>query len=314
MARTIKVRPIMSKVSLVTTQQRLRQLAKNQLGHEFIQPAATATVESSARSDAIAISSQSQLRHLSMQVVNSSEVGLQQSALLQRAHKRQEMLMQRQQANLERVLLLTQDMLSDQMSRDEVDADWFAHFCELVQDISAQPMQKLWARILAAEILQPGHFSFKTLNILRQMTYRDAQALQVAAAMACRLNGQQPEQIFFAYTQQASVWRWLQGKHRGAINLSQHHLTYPDILNLIELGVLHQSEIETGVLQAKQEIAFYSTKQSLVGVVQQGGVVLHYYKFTVSGGELLSLLNMSPEPTYWQALQTLLQDVIGFPG
>ncbi len=304
----------MTKINQLSSQQRLRQLAKNQLGHEFIQHSSSSTAAIPARQDSIAISSHSQLKQLTSGVVGGSEASNQQAGLLARAHMRADLLLQRQQLNLERVLLLTQEMLNDQVSPEEVDADWFQHFCLQVQDISAQPMQKLWARILASELCQPGRFSLKTLNILRQMTYRDAQALQVAASLACRLNGQQPEQIFFAYTQQASIWRWLRGKHRGALHLSQHHLNYPDILNLIELGILHQTEIETGALGVQQELAFFTSKTSLVGRVKVRDVALHYYKFTVSGGELLSLLNMTPEPAYWQALQTLLTDVIEFQG
>lgn len=305
---------VMTKINQLSSQQRLRQLAKTQLGHEFIQHPSPNSPAVPLRQEAVAISINSQLKHLTAGIVGGSEATNLQAGLLSRAHIRAELLLQRQQLNLERVLLLTQDMLSDQVSPEEVDADWFQHFCLLVQDISAQPMQKLWARILASELCQPGRFSLKTLNILRQMTYRDAQALQVAASLACRLNGQQPEQIFFAYTQQASIWRWLRGKHRGALHLSQHHLNYPDILNLIELGILHQTEIETGALGLQQELAFFTNKATLLGRVKVADVALHYYKFTVSGGELLSLLNMTPEPAYWQALEALLEDVIEFQG
>lgn len=301
----------MTKIQHLSAQQRLRQLAKSQLGHEFIQSVTVQKTEQvQAKQEAIAISNHSQLRHLAAQVTPATE---QSAAVLQRAIRRQELQLQRQQLNLERVLLLTQDMLPDQHSREEVDADWFEHFCQLVQDISAVPMQKLWAKILAHEIQQPGRFSFKTLNILRQMHYRDAQALQLAASMASRLNGQQPEQIFFGYSMQASVWRWLQGKHKGLLNLSQYQLTYPDILSLVDLGILHQAEIETGALNRQQELLFVTTQQARQGRVRQAGLVLHYYKFTLSGSELLSLLNVQPEAQYWSALTTLLQDVIEFP-
>lgn len=301
----------MTKIQNLSSQQRLRQLAKSQLGHEFIQSAATQGHESvAAKQEPIAISNHSQLRHLASHVMASNE---QSSAVLQRAMRRQELQLQRQQLNLEKVLMLTQDMLPDQHSREEVDSDWFEQFCQLVQDISAAPMQKLWAKILAHEIQQPGRFSFKTLNILRQMHYRDAQALQLAASMASRLNGQQPEQIFFGYSMQASVWRWLQGKHKGVLNLSQHQLTYPDILSLVDLGILHQTEIETGTLNRQQELLFMTTQYARQGRVLQAGLVLHYYKFTLSGSELLSLLNVQPEAQYWAALTSLLQDVIEFP-
>lgn len=301
----------MTKIQNLSAQQRLRQLAKSQLGHEFIQPVGAQASEAAAvKADQVAISGQAQLRKLTTQALPSTE---QSSALLQRALRRQELQLQRQQSNLERVLLLAQELLPDQVSREEVDPDWFERFCQLVQDISASPMQKLWARILAHEIAQPGRFSFKTLAILRQMSYRDAQALQKAASMASRLNGQQPEQIFFGYSIEVSVWRWLQGKHKGLLNLSQHQLTYPDILGLVDLGILHQAEIETGAFHRHQDVLLLTTQQALQGRVLQAGLVLHYYKFTLSGSELLSLLNLQPDMQYWNALTSLLQDVIAFP-
>jgi hypothetical protein len=130
----------MTKIQNLSSQQRLRQLAKSQLGHEFIQSAATQGHESvAAKQEPIAISNHSQLRHLASHLMASNE---QSSAVLQRAMRRQELQLQRQQLNLEKVLVLTQDMLPDQHSREEVDADWFEQFCQLVQDISAG--QKYW--------------------------------------------------------------------------------------------------------------------------------------------------------------------------
>ena len=39
------------------------------------------------------------------------------------------------------------------------------------------------------------------------------------------------------------------------LNLSQFGLTYPQILSLIDLGLLHQSEIESGEMGKNQQFA-----------------------------------------------------------
>ena len=57
----------------------------------------------------------------------------------------------------------------------EPDHDWTARFFNEVQDVSSEDMQKIWARILAGEVESPGRTSLRTLDILRNMTKKDAE-------------------------------------------------------------------------------------------------------------------------------------------
>ena len=56
----------------------------------------------------------------------------------------------------------------------EPDPDWTARFFGVVQDVSSVEMQELWARILSGEVQQPGRTSLRTLDVLTNMSKKDA--------------------------------------------------------------------------------------------------------------------------------------------
>lgn len=305
----------MSKVQTLSGQQRLRQLAKRQLGGDVRQPQQPSATSAKFTSPAIQAESivDQHARLSSRAGVSPTDPAIgYQSTLAERAQRRLQMKQEHQQHNLELVMQLAFEYCTDQVTAQEIDPDWFSYYCELVQNISTHSMQKLWAKILAGEIAQPGSFSLKTLNLLKQMSFKDAQALQQAAALSCRQKIQEPAHIYFGYVQQGSFWRWLTGKSRGMLNLSQFGLTYPQILNLADLGLLHQSEIESGQLSKHQQLQWFYHQQLLQGRAKHQGVVLQYYKFTAIGAELMPLLTSQPNPAYWHALQTMLADVFTF--
>ncbi|WP_306522229.1 TIGR03899 family protein [Rheinheimera sp.] len=306
----------MTKVQTLSGQQKLRQLAKKQLGADLqaagsvrhgTQPLPLDTSPGTASF----IDKHQQLSSRAGVVLAEHEIFASLS-VTERASRRIQMRQEQQQLNLEKVMTLALDYCTEILTAQDVDPDWFQAYCELVLDISSQSMQKLWAKILAGEISNPGSFSLKTLHLLKQMGYKDAIALQLAASLSCRIKSQEPAHIYFGYVQQGSLWRWLAGKNRGLLNLSQFGLTYPQILNLIDLGLLHQSEIESGELGKNQQLQWYYHQQLLQGRTRHQGVVLQYYKFTSVGAELLPLLSSQPNQQYWQALQQMLADVISF--
>jgi uncharacterized repeat protein (TIGR03899 family) len=303
----------MSKVQTLSGQQRLRQLAKRQLGSDM----ASAKVQTSTVTPQPLEAANGSFNDKHQML--SSRAGIPLSdrlyaelTLAERSARRLQMRQERQQQNLEKVIALALNYCSEQVTAQDVDPDWFQFYCDLVQNVSTHSMQKLWAKILAGEISSPGSFSLKTLNLLQQMSYKDAVSLQLASSLSCRIRSLEPAHIYFGYVQQGSLWRWLAGKSRGMLNLSQFGLSYPQILNLIDLGLLHQTEIESGELNKNQQLQWYYHQQLLQGSSRRQGVILQYYKFTSIGAELLPLLSGQANPAYWQAFQTLLSDVINF--
>lgn len=82
----------------------------------------------------------------------------------------------KRQANIVSVVEEAAAELGDKDVPDhEPDPDWTARFFDCVQDVSAEDMRKLWAKILTGEVEAPGRTSLRTLDILKNMTQRDAQ-------------------------------------------------------------------------------------------------------------------------------------------
>jgi len=304
----------MSKIQSLTAHQRLRQLVNRQLGQ-------SATVRQSAANSADNTAAQSavQLNPSQIHQQLAARAGIQPEnqqpgdTLAARAQRRLQMNLERQQYNLERIMALAAEYCSDQPVTQDVDPDWFQQYCQLVQDISSAPMQRLWARILAEEIRQPGRFSNSTLQILRKMHVKDAQALQSVSSLVCRPGREDSALLYFGYSQRGSFWQFLRGRHRGMLSLSQFGLTYPQILSLTDLGLIHPAEIESGEYQKQQNLIFNFNGQQMQGRIRHNGIVLHYYKLTYSGVELVNLVSQPHNVLYVQALQTLLSPVTSFP-
>ncbi|WP_348685657.1 TIGR03899 family protein [Rheinheimera aquimaris] len=296
----------MTKIHSLSGQQRLLQLARNQFG-SGVMPADNATASNTNQQQGHFADKHQQLAARSGAA--SGQAGL---TLAQRAERRLQMQRERQQHNLERVMALALEYCPEHVSAQDIDPDWFQQFCELILDISNHSMQQLWAKILAGEIATPGKFSLKTLHTLKRMSYKEAMALQQAANLSCRPRQDPTARIYFGYIHRPSLWRVLTGRNRAVLNLSQFGLSYTQILSLVDIGLLHSSEIESGELPAGHQISWQYQQLSVNGSITSKNVVLQYYKYTASGAELLPLLSTQPNQQYLDALKLLLADVISF--
>lgn len=304
----------MSKIQSLTAHQRLRQLVNRQLGQGWsVRQAASGATDGSAAQPAVSLNPSQIHQQLAARAGILSQTPQATDTLAERAQRRLQMNLERQQYNLERIMALAAEYCSDQPVTQDVDPDWFHQYCQLVQDISSAPMQRLWARILAEEIRQPGRFSNSTLQILRKMHVKDAQALQSASSLVCRPGRDDSALLCFGYSQRGSFLQFLRGRHRGMLSLSQFGLTYPQILSLTDLGLIHPAEIESGEYRKQQQLQLQFNGHQLQGYIRYNGIVLHYYKLTYSGVELVNLVSQPHNVLYVQALHTLLAPVTSFP-
>ncbi len=109
------------------------------------------------------------------EVIKRTEALLNADKLAQRAGKRLLVREIRRQNNIEVVISLAKNKLDEDVSDEPVDADWATRFFDVVQDVSDANVQTLWAKILAGEIKQPGTFSLRTIEILRNINSQEAQ-------------------------------------------------------------------------------------------------------------------------------------------
>lgn len=101
-------------------------------------------------------------------------------ALKYRAEQRMLAESVRQEENIENILKIVAEILQDSknVSNESVDEDWITRFFEITKNISADDMQFIWGKILAGEIVNPGSFSLRTLEVLRNISRKEAQIFQ----------------------------------------------------------------------------------------------------------------------------------------
>ena len=64
---------------------------------------------------------------------------------------------------------------TDQASPHPVDTDWLYRWRDAAGSVSSDKLQQLWAKILAGEVVQPGSYSLRTLDLLRNFSKADAE-------------------------------------------------------------------------------------------------------------------------------------------
>ena len=82
----------------------------------------------------------------------------------------------RRQENIDTVVEMAANNLAGaEVSDKPVDEDWATRFFGIVQDVSTEEMKSVWAKILAKEIERPSSFSMRTLEVLRNISYEEAE-------------------------------------------------------------------------------------------------------------------------------------------
>lgn len=78
-------------------------------------------------------------------------------------------------------LAQTQFTEGEQASDEPVNSDWLNRFFSIVEDVSDKDMQQLWARILAGEVKRPKSYSLRTLELLKNISPKEAEVINLAS-------------------------------------------------------------------------------------------------------------------------------------
>lgn len=214
-------------------------------------------------------------------------------SLLDRAKQRQLQTLLRRQQNIESILQLAQEFNSDKLLNSPLDLDWYHRFTELAQDSSSRSMQVLWASILAQETATPGSFGYKSLLTLRDMSMKEAEALQKAATLIAKVKPLNSQQLLHGYYRKPSLFTLFSLQNTWELNLAQMGLSYPELLTLMNMDLLHSVAIESAELSQGQSIELQFHGQTLQLKAKHSGLVLTYYKLTQTGVELSRLVKVA---------------------
>lgn len=70
---------------------------------------------------------------------------------------------------------------NEEVSSEPVDKDWMNRFLDIAETISDNEMRELWARTLSGEVKKPGTYSLRTLDVLRNITKKEAELIVKAS-------------------------------------------------------------------------------------------------------------------------------------
>jgi len=208
-----------------------------------------------------------------------------------RIEKRIDYRERKRQQNIETITQAAASELArlEQVADEKPDDDWISRFFNSAQDISSEEMQHLWGQILAGEIKNPGTYSLRTIDFIRNLTRAEAELFQRVGKLALS----QGETWFVA----ANNKKWLE-THRK-IREMDHFL-------LGELGILYPSDLTILTKQnsGQKSVLFSSEEYSLLIELAElkSNASLRIWKFTGIGRELLSLISKPFDEEYLECI------------
>ncbi len=224
---------------------------------------------------------------------------------LERALQRERKRREQRQKNLESIIRLAHKSCKNETAGDP-DQDWLYRFFDMAQDIHNSSMQRLWAQVLKREVTNPGSTSMKALQVLKDMTPKEAQILQKSAAIACSFGQDSSRKLFVGMRAHNGIFTF--GKRDTTITLSlgSFQLPYSSLLVLIELGLLHATELASGEIGQESALPFHYQGKNLSLQAMSKGIHLLYYRFSPTGNELCKLLGNKLNQQYYDQMIALL--------
>lgn len=193
------------------------------------------------------------------------------------------------QTNIEAIADAAASHMPNEASDKPVDEDWKARFFKIAEDVSNSNMQDLWGRILAGEVAQPGKYSLRSLDALRNLSRDEAEAFR---------------HLRYLTGDDGSVYRL-----DNAGNLGPFGVTYQHILDLRAAGVVSDGDMLTITYAIPDEIQFFTIPFNgklllleFADQVPKKTVALECLILTRVGVELMSLIEPCPNRDYLDKL------------
>lgn len=157
------------------------------------------------------------------------------------------------------------------------DFDWFVRFYEAVGNVSDNEMQKIWAKLMAGEIAEPSSYSLKTIDILRNMSKKDAELFVNICSHSFMYGA---DRLFLPNNDEY---------------LKEFGIYYTDIMKLSEQGLIfNDGSISLNItINKKPKILFINNELVMTISATNDNEIrasIQEYPFTQAGFELASLV------------------------
>lgn len=202
----------------------------------------------------------------------------------------------RQEISLSKAVMYAEEELAQdptEPSSNTVSDDWLLRWRDCAANVSSDELQSLWGKVLAGEVKNPGRYSLRTLEFIRNLSQDEAKAIEKLSPFVVN-------NIVF---------------HGDETLLESEGITFSLLLAMQELGIV------SGVGTLGLEITWSSTVQDRFefALVSYGRVLMvkhsdptkklkvQIYQVTNLGRQILRLGNFQANETYLRALGTSIK-------
>ncbi|MDD2274161.1 MAG: DUF2806 domain-containing protein [Desulfuromonadaceae bacterium] len=203
----------------------------------------------------------------------------------------------RKEVNVAKAIMIAEDILekdSQEPPEASIEDDWLFSWREYAGKVSSDELQDLWGRVLAGETKQPGSYSIRTLDFLKNLSKPEAELISKAAKFVIAGRIFRKKESF----------------------LEKEGLFFSQLLHLQDIGVL--SGVEAVGLTAKYKSL--APDKYFNPLVASNKVILiehedskkevtsEVYLLTGTGREVLKLASFQVDPDY---LESVANDFAG---
>lgn len=181
---------------------------------------------------------------------------------------------------------------ADPIQDKQVDSDWMFRFFNSVENISNEDMQKIWGRILAGEIQTPSKYSYRTMEILRNITQSEAQLFQRVASLSLR-----HQNTVFILADDSLM--------------NKYGVYFVNLLTLEECGIMSSQSLSLTLTVSNSVNAFIWNSHVLgevTGKTDKEEVVLTIHVFTEAGSQLIDAIQPEQNEAYIKDCMELIRD------
>lgn len=205
---------------------------------------------------------------------------------------------ERQQSNIESIILSAERELPDTISEIPVDPDWTAQFFDGCKNVGDEEMRRIWAKLLAGEVASPGSFSLLTLSTVRVMSKHHADLFTRLGSL-----------VWSYYDCQITFNPFVHGWDARQPEVSAG-LDLDDLLKLQSLGLISFSE--TGFQVSLEpnnpyEMTYFGTRHTISNTGFRNLLTGHVL-FTESGRELFLVAGSVPSESHRKNIISRLAD------
>ncbi len=192
----------------------------------------------------------------------------------------------KKESNREKVLVLAMNEVqqSEKIPEKPIDEDWRTRFFNIVEDVSSEEMQLIWSKILAGEITQPGKFSLRTLETIRNVSKDEAEIFQKIIPILMKF----ANKLFITNNKDI---------------LEKNGINYEMILRLSECGLISSNSLLSFDFKiTDNDRILLSSNDSLIRITGKNNIPYNFslgvYTLTKAGEELYSILNKTYDKEY----------------